>query len=841
VPSSALSTSSSSVTGSLTQTTNGGLTSTASSIDFTTASAQGQLAPATYTWSGYLYVPTTDTYTLDFQFSPTIAPPATDPVASENWSAGTATLTLPSGTPAPVGSQVTVTGACPPGYDGTFDVTASTATSVSYALPVNPGTCTESLSVTGATWSPGFSFGPFSSPPQATLNFASTSTPPSQGSTITVTGVSPSGYNGTFTVASSTATSVTYDLASNPGPYASGGTVAVSAAGAASIGGVQVNFNGSPVTLRPAAPVNSTGGASVEIAGSPTNAGYTQAGLTNMQYSAGTLSGGTFYPIKITFDNNTGAPASFRFGYNRANGDIVDAAAAAKGKSLAIVFLDDNGAPPEGNTPTALTMIKNPYYNPSEPVSDSNPPYIAGVESLPANQTQLVEAVAAANPNTVVVLNTTDPVLMPWVNNVKAVLEMWYSGEEGGTATARLLLGLADPSGHLPITFPANATDTIWAYNETVPLYPGDTLGPHFERLNGNGGCSAAGFGCPPDTTTVESEGIYTDYRFFDKEGITPLFPFGWGLSYTTFAFSHLHVSPASDGGLDVSFDVANTGAVAGTAVPQVYLGAPTSAPAGVQFAVRQLVQFTRVPLQPGQSELVNLHVGLRQLQYWSASSQQWLLATGERTIWVGDADSLSGPAGDPTAGSSLPLSQTVTIEPLGPSSEHDAATAAVGGSAGDVSCDDEQLSATTVRNLVVPKGQWCDVIDTTVTGNLTLDQGSLGARVAGSTVDGNFISVAAAKAQDPLSSGLDVLCNTTVKGNVLILSSGSQVPWDIGLCGGNTIGRNLVFNANRAAGNAITGNTVGGNLVCNANGGVAVSANTTKGRTLGDCGGQAH
>ena len=100
---------------------------------------------------------------------------------------------------------------------------------------------------------------------------------------------------------------------------------------------------------------------------------------------------------------------------------------------------------------------------------------------------------------------------------------MWYAGEEGGTSTARLLLGQADPSGHLPITFPANATDTIWGYNETVPLYPGDTLGQHLERLNGDGGCS--GTGCPADSTTQETEGIYTDYRFFDKEGTLSAVP----------------------------------------------------------------------------------------------------------------------------------------------------------------------------------------------------------------------------------------------------------------------------------------------------------------------------
>ena len=180
---------------------------------------------------------------------------------------------------------------------------------------------------------------------------------------------------------------------------------------------------------------------------------------------------------------------------------------------------------------------------------------------------------------------------MPWLGSVKSVLEMWFSGEEGGTSTARLLLGLANPSGHTDISWPANATDTIWGYNETVPLYPGDTTGPHLERLNDG-----------PDGTTDETEGIYNGYRFFDKEGITPLFPFGYGLSYTSFGYSGLRVDRTSDGGLDVSVRVTNTGHDEGSAVPQVYLGAPASQPAGIQFAVRQLAAFDRVTLSPGQS-----------------------------------------------------------------------------------------------------------------------------------------------------------------------------------------------------------------------------------------------
>lgn len=855
VPSSALSTSDSSVTGNLALTTSTGLSTTASSIDYTTVSGNGQLAPGSYTWSGYVYVPTTDTYTFDFQFSNGVAAPESQPLTGESWSGGSATLSVPSGTPVAVGSQVTVTGACPSGYDGTFTVTASTATSVSYALPTDPGACSATLAVTGATWSPARFF----APAEATLDFASTTTTPSVGSSITVSGVSPAGYDGTFTVTASTPTSVSYAEASDPGTYVGGGTIAVATSGTVASGDVQFTFDGKLAPLATAAPIDSTGGASTEILGSPTNAGYTEAGLTAMQFSAGSLAGGTYYPVTIKFDNVTGGPASFRFGYNRANGDIAQAAAEAKGKSLAIVFLNDNGAPPEGNTPTALTMIPNPYYNASEPITDSNPPYISGVDSLPANQTQLVEAVAAANPNTVVVLNTTDPVVMPWISNVKSVLEMWYSGEEGGTATARLLLGLADPSGHLPITFPAKATDTIWAYDETVPLYPGDTLGPHLDRLNGNGGCSTSGYNCPPDTTTNESEGIFTDYRFFDKEGITPLFPFGWGLSYTSFAFSGLRVVPDGSGGLAVSFNVTNTGQVAGTAVPQVYLGAPSNQPSGVQFAVRQLVQFGRVALQPGQTQRVTLDVALRQLQYWSSVSQQWLLATGARTVWVGDADSLGGPVGDPTASSSLPLQATVQLGPpphghghgVGQHGYHGGLRShgdnqphgrGLGGpkayqATGSISCDNEQLSATLVTgDVVVPSGQWCDMVDATVTGSVIVAPGSTGIRIAGSTVDGSLQAVGTTQAADPLSAGADVLCATTVKGNVSISRSGGSVPWDIGLCGGNTIGGDVLFTANASPASSISGNTVARDLSCFANGGVTATDNTVGGRSLGQC-----
>jgi hypothetical protein len=340
-------------------------------------------------------------------------------------------------------------------------------------------------------------------------------------------------------------------------------------------------------------------------------------------------------------------------------------------------------------------------------------------------------------------------VLMPWLGSVKSVLEMWFSGEEGGTSTARLLLGLANPGGHTDISWPASATDTIWGYNETVPLYAGDTTGPHPERLGGG-----------PGGTTDETEGIYNGYRFFDKEGITPLFPFGWGLSYTSFGYSHLHVTRVSDGGLDVTARVTNTGPVAGDAVPQVYLGAPSGQPAGIQFAVRQLSQFDRVTLEPGQSTDVTMNVPLRQLQYWSSGQQQWLTAAGTRTVYVGDADSLAA----------LPLRATVRIP-----------------SSGNLTCDDQQLSAVMVQgNLTVPPGAWCDLIDTSVAGNLEVN--GTGIRIAGSTINGNLDISGVRAAADPLSSGTNVVCNTTVDGHLVLRANSRSVPWSLGLCGPNTV-----------------------------------------------------
>ncbi len=232
---------------------------------------------------------------------------------------------------------------------------------------------------------------------------------------------------------------------------------------------------------------------------------------------------------------------------------------------------------------------------------------------LPGDQDKLIEEVAAVNPNTIVVLNTSLPVALPWADKVKGILEMWWPGDEGGWATANLLTGKVSPAGRLPITWGKALTD----YPATDPRHP--------ER-------SKKGV----DGKTTYSEGVNVGYRWFDKEGIDPLFPFGFGLSYTTFEYSGLAISKTPDGGLDVNVTIKNTGGMDSDEVPQVYLGAPASIPDGVQFPLRALVAFDRVHMRKGESRQITLHVAPRQLQYWSTKEGKWITITGKRTVSIG-------------------------------------------------------------------------------------------------------------------------------------------------------------------------------------------------------------
>lgn len=236
------------------------------------------------------------------------------------------------------------------------------------------------------------------------------------------------------------------------------------------------------------------------------------------------------------------------------------------------------------------------------------------VFGLPGEQDKLVDEVAAVNPNTIVVLNVSQPIAMPWIDKVKAVLQMWWPGDEGGWATANVLLGKVNPGGRLPFSWGKRLED----YPATDPAHP--------ER-------SAKGV----DGKTTFSEGVDIGYRWFDKQKIAPLFPFGYGLSYSTFSYSGLQVTPASDNGLDISLRLTNTGNVSGDEVPQVYLDAPEQRPEGVQFAVRTLVAFDRVSLRPGETRDIAMHVAPRSLEYWSIAENRWI-RSGSRRIDVGSS-----------------------------------------------------------------------------------------------------------------------------------------------------------------------------------------------------------
>ena len=600
---------------------------------------------------------------------------------------------------------------------------------------------------------------------------------------------------------------------------------------------VTFSLDGAPLNLNATTADVYPGGRGASVPSNPTTAGSVDQGLISRTCATGTaaLEPGTtnctatqsaltpgFHSIKLTVDNATNCvstpptaaagtnpavaavpapctPASFRFAYSRANGDITDAAAAAVGKKLALVFVND-GTGATSSTP-----------NPALPGTTMSAP-----TQLSTASTNLINAVAAANPNTVVVLNTANPVLTPWLPNVRGVLESWFAGQEGGTAMARVLLGLANPSGHTALTWPANATDTIWGYNETKPLYVGDALGQHPERLNGDGGCgvvTGSSATCPAATQTTETEGIFTGYRFFDREGITPQFPFGFGLSYTTFGFSNLKLRSTSDGGADVSLRVRNTGHTAGADAVQLYVGPPSRQPSGIQFAVRSLAQFAHVSLDAGQSEKLTLHIPARQLSYWSQKAQKWILDAGGRQVLVGDADALSH----------LPLRST-----LGGRQHRWSHQATI--------CADEQINATIIRSdLTVPNGAWCDLVDVTVRGDLELDH-TAGARILGVTVYGDLKAKNATGTADPLSAGNNVICNTTVHGNLEVQNSHGGVGWNIGGCGANTIDGNLDFHGNRGHSNTVSNNHVKRNLSCAADGGIRQAANQVRGSVIGQC-----
>jgi beta-glucosidase len=272
--------------------------------------------------------------------------------------------------------------------------------------------------------------------------------------------------------------------------------------------------------------------------------------------------------------------------------NIATAVALAQSSTVAIIMVGDNET--EG-VDDSISLSGNQY----------------------PNQDALVQAVAAANPHTVVVLKTGTAVLMPWVSQVPAILEAWYPGEEDGNAVAAVLFGDVNPSGKLPLTFPVNVSDCP---ANTPAQYPG---------VNG---------------TATYSEGIFVGYRHYDASNITPLFPFGHGLSYTTFKYQNLAINPATTSfvgnpgqTVSVDLDITNTGPVAGSEVAQIYVGKP-ALPNGLQDAPQWLKGFQKISITPGQTGHVHIVLNLRSFAYWDVTTHAWLVAPGNYSIYVGSS-----------------------------------------------------------------------------------------------------------------------------------------------------------------------------------------------------------
>ena len=281
---------------------------------------------------------------------------------------------------------------------------------------------------------------------------------------------------------------------------------------------------------------------------------------------------------KLTFDTGT---------------DLDSAAAAAKQAEVAIVFVSRW----ETEGEDAKTM------------------------SLPDNQDELVAKVAAANPHTIVVLETGNPVTMPWVDKVSAILEAWFAGSRGSDALANILFGDVNPSGKLPITFPKTEADLPHPAIVQPPpgTYPPENPNRWRQALEGY-----------PAFQTTYDEGLKIGYKWYDAERKQPLFPFGYGLSYTTYSYSNMKVTPGDQ--VRVSFTVRNTGSRAGVEVAQVYASLPSSA----GEPPKRLVGWSRVKLNPGESKDVTVDIEPLFLSIFNTDQHAWQKVAGEYTFMAG-------------------------------------------------------------------------------------------------------------------------------------------------------------------------------------------------------------
>ena len=266
---------------------------------------------------------------------------------------------------------------------------------------------------------------------------------------------------------------------------------------------------------------------------------------------------------------------------------IIDAVKLAKQSEVAIVFAGLSNLIEGGNNDKGEDGV--------------------GDMSLPGSQDDLIAAVAKANPNTIVVLVNGTPLEMPWINDVAAVVEACYPGQEGGDAIANILSGAVNPSGKLPDTFGKKLEDYL-----SMKYYPGDV-----------------------EKGIVEyGEGLKVGYRQFEADGIEPLFPFGFGLSYTTFELGNLKVDKKGNN-VTVSVDVTNTGEIAGAEVAQVYV---SDIEASVFRPKKELKGFEKVMLNPGETKTVTVELDKFSFSFYSEKEHAWVLEPGEFKILVGNS-----------------------------------------------------------------------------------------------------------------------------------------------------------------------------------------------------------
>jgi beta-glucosidase-like glycosyl hydrolase len=379
-------------------------------------------------------------------------------------------------------------------------------------------------------------------------------------------------------------------------------------------------------------PLNPKGNETVAVIGTDGGAGVELAGG-----GSGTVtSSNTIWPITGIQNVLGTSKVTYTPGNDNGTANIPQAVAAAKAATDAVIYVNA----PEGEESDLTTL------------------------DLSSTDETMIADVAAANPNTIIVINSGSPVVMPWLNNVAGVFENWYGGQETGAAMAALIFGTANPSGKLPVTFPSSLSQVP---AQTQAQWPGTSTGVNF------------------------SEGVNIGYRWYQSQNITPAFQFGFGLSYTKFGFSNLNVGGFNaNGTATVTATITNTGSVAGADVAQLYVGDPAAG----QDPPNQLRGFQRVMLNPGQATTVSFPITVHDLAAWSPADNQWEAPAGSYAIRVGDASNNL-----PLTGSTS-LAQTLTGQ------------VAAGASGAGVSLANTAVSANVTPNSGVPGAETVGVVN---------------------------------------------------------------------------------------------------------------------------------